>query len=71
LKTGFRLWLIAVAALGLVACSGSPLPAVSAEDLAIHNHAVGLMGQYQYDAAYQELARLAERYPDNAETVRR
>lgn len=67
MKTGFRLWLLAVAALGLVACSGSPPPAFSAVDLAIHNHAVGLMGQYQYDAAYQELARLAERYPDNAE----
>jgi len=66
LKTGFRLWLMAVAALGLLACSGPP-PAFSAADLAIHNHAVGLMGQYQYDAAYQELTRLAGRYPDNSE----
>ena len=64
MKTGFRLWLIAVTALGLVACSGSPPPAFSAEDLAVHNHAVGLMGQYQYDAAYQELARLAEGFSD-------
>jgi len=67
LKIGFRLWLIAVAALGLLACSGSTPPALSAEDLAIHNQAVGLMGQYQYDAAYQELARLSGRYPDNSE----
>jgi len=67
LKTGFRLWLIAVAALGLVACSGSSPTAFSAEDLTSHNHAVGLMGQYQYEAAYQDLARLAERYPDNTE----
>ena len=34
-------------------------------DLARHNRAVGLMGQYQYGAALEELTALVSNYPEN------
>jgi tetratricopeptide (TPR) repeat protein len=40
---------------------------LSGEDLVRHNRAVGLMGQYQYDAALAELAALVGNYPDNSD----
>jgi tetratricopeptide (TPR) repeat protein len=40
---------------------------LSGADLARHNRAVGLMGQYQYDAALAELAALVSNNPDNSD----
>jgi len=40
---------------------------LSESDLARHNRAVGLMGQYQYDTALAELSSLVSNYPDNSD----
>ena len=49
----------------LTACGDQPVDGISDRDLAIHNQAVGLMGQYNYAEALARLSDLARRYPDN------
>ena len=57
------------AVLGLAACSesGDEQPAAVSPDpqaIADNNHAVGLMGQFDYPAAHAIFQQLAKRYPD-------
>lgn len=47
----------------LFGCENRPIDELSAQDLAAHNRTVGLMGQYKYDEARQQLAELSGNYP--------
>src|ERR1041384_7287194 len=48
-----------------VACSGSPSSRQTADDLVgQNNRGVGLMGQFEFDAARDIFARLAAAHPD-------
>ncbi len=51
----------------LGACGKPTTDKLSETDLARHNRAIGLMGQYQYDAALTELAGLVSNNPDNTQ----
>ena len=51
--------------LHLAACGQQTSDRLPPEDLAFHNQAVGLMGQFNYEEALTRLSDLAQRYPDN------
>jgi len=51
----------------LISCDKPTTHGVTAKDLAVHNQTVGLMGQYRYGEAYQQLSGLVRSYPDNLE----
>ena len=68
-KLPIQAYLLTLTLLLLCAC-GKQLPdALSDADLIRHNRAVGLMGQYRYQAALTELAGLVETNPGNLELL--
>ncbi len=62
-----RFLLILPLLLHLAACGQQISDRLSPEDLATHNQAVGLMGQFNYDEALARFSDLARRHPDNPE----
>ena len=60
-------WVILALLLELLGCGSPAVPELSGQDLATHNEAIGLMGQYRYEPAQEHFARLARRYPDRPE----
>ena len=65
MSTILRNLLILPVLLHLTACGEQPADGVSDRDLATHNQAVGLMGQFNYEEALARFSDLAQRYPDN------
>jgi len=51
--------------LHLAACGQQTSDRLPPEDLALHNQAVGLMGQFNYEAALERFSDLTQRHPDN------